>query len=105
MNWFTGLYNSIKPPKLNHADIFSTFERIHYTITNKLKNNDDYYHIKNELIRIAQSYTSSNRPSPSDLKKHRILKNIKNNKDIILLKPDKGNGVVIMDKRYIIMHA
>ena len=27
-----------------------------------------------------------------------ILKNLKNNKDIIICKPDKGRGVVILDK-------
>ena len=34
-----------------------------------------------------------------DLKRYRILKNIRNNKDIIILRPDKGNGVVILDRQ------
>ena len=93
-----GLYFSIRPPRLNDTEILATFERIHYTIQNKLQNQEDYIHVKNELIHIAQSYISSYTPSPSDLKKHRILKDIRNNKNIILLKPDKGNGVVIMDR-------
>ena len=29
--------------------------------------------------------------------KHGILKKLRNNKDIVILRPDKGNGVVIMD--------
>ena len=48
---------------------------------------------KPSLVRI-----SSYKPSPSDLKKYHILKKIRNNDTIILLKPDKGNGIVIMDK-------
>ena len=28
-----------------------------------------------------------------------MLKNLRKNKDIVLLKPDKGNGVVILDRR------
>ena len=41
---------------------------------------------------------SSYRPSSTDLKKHRILRTLKNNHNIIILKPDKGNGVVILDR-------
>ena len=64
----------------------------------KLRNEEDYTHLKNELTHLAQSYISSYHPSPSDLKKHRILKSIRNNERVIILKPDKGNGVVIMDR-------
>ena len=39
------------------------------------------------------------RPTPNELKKHRILRNIRNNDKIIVLTPDKGNGVVIMDRQ------
>ena len=53
-------------------------------------------HLKNELAYMAQNYISSYSPSPSELKKYNILKNIRNNK-IILLKPEKGNGIVILD--------
>ena len=52
-----------------------------------------------KLAHIALSYISSYHPTPTDLKKHHILKNIHNNTNIIILKPDKGNGVVIMDRK------
>ena len=42
---------------------------------------------------------SSYRPSLNDPKKYRILKNLRNNKDIIVLKPDKRNGVVLMERK------
>ena len=32
------------------------------------------------------------------LKKHRVLKEIRKNKNIVILKPDKGNGVVVLDR-------
>ena len=40
----------------------------------------------------------SYRPTKSELKKYRILKNIRNNPNIIITKPDKGNDVVILDR-------
>ena len=33
------------------------------------------------------------------LKKHRILKKLKGNKDKVITHPDKGNGVVIMNRK------
>ena len=32
------------------------------------------------------------------LKKHKILENLRRNKDIVITRPDMGNGVVVMDK-------
>ena len=43
-------------------------------------------------------YVNSFQPSNKDIKTHKILKNLHKNKDIIILKPDKGNGVVILNK-------
>ena len=64
----------------------------------QLRNSEDHTLLRNELAHLAQSYISSYRPTPSDLKKYQILKKIRNNDTIIILKPDKGNGIVIMDK-------
>ena len=33
------------------------------------------------------------------LPQHRVLQNLRKNKDIIIMKPDKGNGVVILDRK------
>ena len=94
-----GLTFSIKPPRLNCSDILTTFEQIHHAMKGKLKKQEDHAHLKIELAHIAQSYVSSYRPTKSDLKKYNILKNIRSNKDIIILRPDKGNGVVILDRK------
>ena len=44
------------------------------------------------------AHSSSYRPTTADLKKHRVLKELRSNKNIVILKPDKGNGVVILDR-------
>ena len=33
------------------------------------------------------------------LRKHGILKKLRRNREIVILKPDKGNGVVIVDRK------
>ena len=94
-NW---LGFSIKPPHLNKTDILASFEKIHYTMKDKLMDEKSATHLKTEIAHLAQNYISSYHPSRNDLKKHRILRTLKNNSNIIILKPDKGNGVVILDR-------
>lgn len=53
---------------------------------------------RSELSHLCHTYVSSFRPSIKDLKQLRILKNLRNNKNIFILKPDKGNGIVIMNR-------
>ena len=93
-----GLGFSMKPPHLNKTNILASFEKIHYTIKNKLIDKNSASHLKTEIVHLAQNYVSSYRPSSNDLKKHHILRTLKNNPNIIILKPDKGNGVVILDR-------
>ena len=38
------------------------------------------------------------KPSPHILHQHCILRNLRKNKDIVVTKPNKGNGVVILDQ-------
>ena len=45
------------------------------------------------------SYYSYYKPSVSTLKKHGILKRSPNNQEIVILRPDKGNGVVILNRK------
>ena len=33
------------------------------------------------------------------LRQHRVLQILRKNKDIVIMKPDKGNGVVILDRK------
>ena len=33
------------------------------------------------------------------LRQHHVLRNLQKNKDIVIMKPDKGSGVVILDRK------
>ena len=39
------------------------------------------------------------KPSLRILRQHRILQNLRNNKDIIITKPDKRNRIVVLDRK------
>ena len=54
--------------------------------------------VKSEIQHLATTYVNSFKPTTNDLKKLKILKKLKQNKDIIILRLDKGNGVVVLDK-------
>ena len=45
------------------------------------------------------SYFYNYKSSPRILCQHRVLRNLRKNKDIVIMKPDKGNGVVILDRK------
>lgn len=47
---------------------------------------------------LANVHISSHQPSQNAIKTLRILKKLKKNKDIAPLKPDKRNGMVILDR-------
>ena len=46
----------------------------------------------------ANSYFYNRKPSPGILRQHCVLGNLTKNKDIVIAKPDQGNGVVILDQ-------
>ena len=52
-----------------------------------------------KLSYFANCYVSGYRPSRNVQRKHGILKTLGRNKDIVILKPDKGNGVVILNHK------
>ena len=63
-----------------------------------LNDSKDTGKLVTELSHLAHTYVSAYRPTTADLKKHGILKNLRKNKDIVILQPDKGNGVVVLDR-------
>ena len=94
-----GLFNSIAPSSLCKSDIFTSFENINNFITKNLKESINTNQVKAALSHLANCYYFNYKPSPRVLRQHRILKNLKKNKDITICKPDKGNGVVILDRK------
>jgi len=50
------------------------------------------------LSHLAHSYSLAHRPTVTDLKSYKLLKDLRKNKNIVILKPDKGNGIVVLDR-------
>ena len=95
----TGLYFSIQLNKIQKSEIFTTFEKIHRSFINNSKSEETKRQIKAHLSYLASSYFYNYKPSPRILCQHRVLQNLRKNKDIIITKPDKGNGVTILDRK------
>ena len=94
-----GLYFSIQTDKIRKFEIFITFEKIHRLFINNLKSEETKIQIKAHLLYLANSYFYNYKPSPRILCQHRVLRNIIKKKDIVITKPDKGNGAVILDRK------
>ena len=63
-----------------------------------LKDRKEKGKIVADLSDIANSYVLAHRPTVADLKKYKVLKDLRRNPNIAILRPDKGNGVVILDR-------
>ena len=94
-----GLYFSIHPDKIRKSEIFTIFEKIHRSFINNRKSEETKNQIKTPLSYLANSYFYNYKPSLRILRQHRVLRNLRNNKDIFITKPDKGNGVLIVDRK------
>ena len=76
-----------------------TFEKIHRSFINNLVSEETKNQIKAHLSYLAHSYFYNYKPSLRILCQHRVLRNIRKNKDIVITKPEKENGVVILDRK------
>ena len=86
-------------PMIPKSEIFTTFEKIHRSFLSNLKSEETKSQIKAHLSYLANSYFYNYKPSPRILRQHRVVWNLKKNKDIVIAKPDKGNRVVILDRK------
>ena len=93
-----GLYFLIQPDKIQKSEIFSTIEKIHCSFISNLKSEETKSQIKAHLFYLANSYFYIYKPSSRILHQHGVLRNLRKNKDIIITKPDKGNGIAILDQ-------
>ena len=48
---------------------------------------------------LANSYFYNYKPSPRILRQHRVLRNLRKNKYIVVTEPEEGNGLVILDRK------
>ena len=72
---------------------------IHHFLHEDLKNDADKPTLKAQLSHLADSYVHNYQPSRSTFIKHCILKKLGNDKEIVILRPDKGSGVVVLNRR------
>ena len=96
-----GLNFSIEPKKLNHADYLVNFELFYRDIRNlQVFSAEDLDFIKTKTKDIAlSSFRTYNNNVPQHLSKGEFdaLKNLSQNKRIVIQKSNKGNSIVIVD--------
>ena len=80
------------------SDILVSFETIFQCMTSRLIDMKDENKLKAEFSHLAQTYVNSFKPLAKDTKTHKVLKNLRKNSNIVVLKLDKGNGVVVANK-------
>ena len=90
---------SIQPDNIGKSEIFTTFDKIRRSVLNNLKSEETKSQIKVYLSHLANSYFYNYKPSLHILRQHRVLRNLRKNKDIVITKSDKRNGVVILDRK------
>ena len=93
-----GLHRSLPPSRIYKTNVFVSFEMMHRFLLENLKNEIDKPALKSELSHLINSYVHNYKLSRSTLRKHGILKKLKSDKSIVILRPDKGNGVVVLDR-------
>ena len=86
-----GLYFSIQPDKTRKSENFTKFEKIHRSFLDNLKSEETKSQIKAHLSYLSHSYFYNYKPSPRIVRQHRVLRNLRKNKDIVIRNPDKGN--------------
>ena len=89
---------SLPPSRIYKTDVFVSFKMMHHFLLGNLKNKIDKPALKSELSHLANSYVHNYKLSRSTLRKHGILKKLKNGRSIVILRQDKGNGVVVLDR-------
>ena len=94
-----GLCFALPPANLIKTNILVSFEKICNFLTSNLKDKERVGEIVSQLSHLANPYYSYYKPSVSTLKKHSILKKLRNNQKIVILRPDKGNSVLIMNRK------
>ena len=93
-----GLNFSISPKFIKKTDSFCQFDMISKFLTRDIEKNEVSTQLKSELTHLANFYIYKYTLSKSSLKKHKMLQILRSQKDIIITHPDKGNGIVILNR-------
>ena len=98
-----GLSYAIPRKFISKTEVFTSFEMINRFLQSEVKSEELKAPLKAELVHLANAYYSRYRPSEeTTIRKHNILKKLKQNTVIIICRPDKGNVVVILDRTFYI---
>ena len=89
---------SISPKFIKKTDAFCQFDMISKFLTRDIEKNEVSTQSKSELTHLANFYIYKYTLSKSSLKKHKMLQILRSQKDIIITHPDKGNGIVILNR-------
>ena len=95
------VYTSLsKQIKIQISEIFTIFEKNHRLFINNLKSGETKSQIKVYLSYLVRnSYLRNYKTFPHILHQHRVFGNLIINKDIVTMKPNKRNEVVILDRK------
>ena len=88
----------IEPKFINKTDVLTTFDFIHRAMNKAFKDKRDVGEVKAKLYYLANSYVNPYKSTKNVLRKYRVLNKLRNNKDILITRPDKGNEVVLVDR-------
>ena len=93
-----GLKHPTEPKHLLKTDILATFEQIHHSLSRDLKDESKSGELKATISNLTNVYWSSYKPTQNTLTKLGVLKKLRTRKDTVIVRPDKGSGVVILDR-------
>ena len=93
-----GLKHPIQSLQINETDTLTTFALIHRAMTNDLKDKKHSGELKTKMSHLPNSYVNSYKPTKNSLKKYKVLKRLRESKDIVILRPDKGCVTLILDQ-------
>ncbi|XP_065651296.1 uncharacterized protein LOC136079485 [Hydra vulgaris] len=93
-----GLNFALPPAFIKETDVFAQFDSVAQFLNTKLRNKDSEPQAKSELSHLANNYVYKYTPSEGCLRKHKIIKRLRKNENIVITRPDKGNGIIVLNK-------
>lgn len=92
------------PQKVAPAEIKANFEKAFWKLEPLIEDPADKEFASSTLRSIALNYIKSTSPSPPKALV-KALNRLKKRDDIVVIKPDKGSGIVVMDKSEFCLHS
>ncbi|XP_065658272.1 uncharacterized protein LOC136082776 [Hydra vulgaris] len=92
-----GLNFALPPAFIKKTDVFAQFDSIAQFLNTQLRNKDSELQVKSELSHLANNYVYKYTPEGC-LRKHKIIKRLRKNENIVITRRDKGNGIIVLNK-------